>query len=372
MLQIQKFMQEHGNWAELLAAEPYNLKISYDGNLVMFKYNQLTADFHLPIVCEARGIIFENKYPYKCVCHAFDKFFNSHEELAAAINWSSAFVTEKVDGSLIKAFWYEDEWHLATNGTINAFNAQLGDGKEFASYGDLWESAWPAWKDDFEHHADSECTYYFELVSPHNRMTIYYPETKIYFLGWRDLITDNELGFTESYFDEYCATPKVYPLTSLAEVEAAANALENQEGFVVCDGQFNRVKVKSPQYLMVSYMHNNGVMTTRRYLEMILAHEESEFLSYYPEYEREVQHIKRKMRYIKSKIQEGYLYTAAVPGNWRTYPRQEIFKRVNDYYPNYVVGYVMKCYNNFVAVDDYIANFTVSRWLKILEEQNEK
>lgn len=367
MLQIQKFMQEHENWAELLAAEPYNLKISYDGNLVMFKYNQLTADFHLPIVCEARGIILENRYPYRCVCHAFDKFFNSHEELAAPIDWEFAVVMEKVDGSLCKVFFYEDEWHLATNGTINAFNAPLGDGKGFASYGDLWESVWPTWKGDFEYHADDNCTYYFELVSPHNRMTIYYPETKIYFLGWRDMVTDEEISFAHSYFDEFCATPKVYSLTSLADVETAAKALEGQEGFVVCDAQFNRVKVKSPQYLMMSYMHNNGIMTTRRYLEMILAHEESEFLSYYPEYAERVAAIKKQMESVKDEMRAAYHYAAAMSGNWRECPRKEIFDRVSAIYPDYAVSYVMKCYKEFLSVDDYIADFTIPRWMRILE-----
>lgn len=367
MLQIQKFMQEHNNWAELLAAEPYNLKISYDGNLVMFKYNQLTADFHLPIVCEARGIIFENKYPYRRVCHAFDKFFNSHEELAATIDWNHAFVTEKVDGSLMKVFWYNDEWHLATNGTINAFNAELGDGKDFASYGDLWEFAWPAWRGEFECHADENCTYYFELVSPHNRMTIYYPETKIYFLGWRDMVTDNEISFTYSYFDEYCATPKVYSLTSLADVEAAAETLEGQEGFVVCDAEFNRVKVKSPQYLMMSYMHNNGIMTTRRYLEMILAHEESEFLSYYPEYAGGVAAIKQKMSDVNKACLLAYLFVAKLPGDWHTLPRKEVYDRVSAIFPDYAVGYAMKCYEQFITPEEYTRNFTIPRWMRIFE-----
>ena len=75
MLELQKFMQEHDNWAELLAAEPYNLKISYYEKLVMFKYNQLTADFSIPLVREARGIILERKSPYRVICWPFEKFF---------------------------------------------------------------------------------------------------------------------------------------------------------------------------------------------------------------------------------------------------------------------------------------------------------
>ena len=110
MLELQKFMQEHDNWAELLATEPYNLKISYYEKLVMFKYNQLTADFSIPLVREARGIILERKPPYRVVCWPFEKFFNYGEDHAAQINWSTASVQEKIDGSLMKCYFWDGEW----------------------------------------------------------------------------------------------------------------------------------------------------------------------------------------------------------------------------------------------------------------------
>ena len=41
MLKTQEFILAHENWRELLAAAPYNLKISEDDGFVLFKYNQI-------------------------------------------------------------------------------------------------------------------------------------------------------------------------------------------------------------------------------------------------------------------------------------------------------------------------------------------
>lgn len=49
-LELRDFILSHDNWEELLTAEPYNLKISRDGDYIMFKYNQLSSDFTIPLV----------------------------------------------------------------------------------------------------------------------------------------------------------------------------------------------------------------------------------------------------------------------------------------------------------------------------------
>lgn len=109
---LLEFIQNHPNdWEEKLSSDPYNLKISRDGLYVMFKYNQLSSDFSNPIVREARGIIFREDN-WKCVRRAFDKFFNYGEPNAAEIDWNTAKVQTKIDGSLISA-WFDDK-----NGTI--------------------------------------------------------------------------------------------------------------------------------------------------------------------------------------------------------------------------------------------------------------
>ena len=366
MLELQKFMQEHDNWADLLTAEPYNLKISYANDLVMFKYNQLTADFSIPLVCEARGIIFENKPPYRIVCWPFEKFFNYGEPRAAQIDWSTASVQEKIDGSLMKAYYWNDEWRLATNGTINAYVAPLGDGDVFKSYGDLWDSIWPNWRETMNKNADKECTYMFEMVSPYNKVVIPYQESEIYFLGWRDKVVGYELNPTDSLIKHYRPIPNRYPLDSLEEVIAAANNLPwDKEGYVVCDGAFNRVKIKSSAYLVAHYAAANGIITRKRLIGIILAGEEDEFLVYCSEYKKAIDEIKENMQELEDDCCAALRKISELPGYWRDYPRKEIYERVKNWsYAEF--KYVMSNYNQYVSWKDFTMNWSENKWMEVL------
>ena len=145
-LKLIEFIDTHSNWEELLTKEPYNLKITRDGDNIIFKYNQLSSDFSNEIVKESRGIILQQNEDGKFipVCVPFFKFMNAEEPNSDLnkIDWKTASVQEKVDGSLMKV-WYDKKnykWMVSTNGTIDAFKAPLGIGG-FETYGDLFKKA---------------------------------------------------------------------------------------------------------------------------------------------------------------------------------------------------------------------------------------
>lgn len=99
--ELQRLLRENDRyWLEELTKPPYSLSIKNDGNLYIFKYNQINSDFSNKIVQEARGIIFDKDDNWKCVCRAFDKFFNLGESNAHSINWMKATAQEKKDGCL--------------------------------------------------------------------------------------------------------------------------------------------------------------------------------------------------------------------------------------------------------------------------------
>lgn len=241
-LELRDFILSHENWEELLTTDPYNLKISRDGNYIMFKYNQISSDFTIPLVREARGIIFRES-DWECVCEKFTKFGNYGESYCPDIDWATASVQEKVDGSLIGMF-YDNGWHICTNGTIDAFKAELNDVK-YQNFGQLVLAAIHRVFED-EHKfftmLDPKCTYIFELVSPYNRVVIPYEDTKLYFLGIRDMEDGKEWNPEDSDISYDFEMPKRYSLHSLEDVQKAANALPwDEEGYVVCDANRNWV-----------------------------------------------------------------------------------------------------------------------------------
>ena len=49
-LELEKFIQSHANWRELLQQPPYNIAIKDDGEYALLKYNQISSDFSNQIV----------------------------------------------------------------------------------------------------------------------------------------------------------------------------------------------------------------------------------------------------------------------------------------------------------------------------------
>lgn len=276
------YIKEHKNWREELSNKPYSLKIKDDEGFTLFMYNQIESDFYNPIVKEARGVILDLAGEEPCVvCRAFDKFGNYGEGYVDDIDWASARVQEKVDGSIMKVWYYKGNWHLSSNSCIDAFKAALTTGY---SLGDIFITLF---NDFLFDKLDKDCTYVFELVSPYNRVVIDYGESKLYLIGKRNNLTDIE----EIPEDLGMARPAEYPLSSLEECISAAALLNEgdevkKEGFVVVDKNFHRIKIKSPLYVA-----KHHVMTNKPSFEDLVSiwkeGEKEEFLSYFPAYANE-------------------------------------------------------------------------------------
>ena len=293
MLEIQKFLKEHpDNYKELLSEKPYAIKVTEDEKLglSLFKYNQIDSDFNIPMVRECRGIILETS-TWNIVCHPFHKFGNYGESYVPEIDWNSASVMSKIDGSLIKVYYWKGEWKIATNGTIDAFKCELPfPTDELKTFGEMVLKAFHkyGWY-DFRN-LDPVNTYLFEVVSPLNRVVVPYPEIDIYYLS-----TKNNLTGEETLDIDFLPKPKVYNLNSLDDcIEAAEKMPYSEEGYVVVDKYLNRLKIKSPAYVAVHRLRGESVPTPKRILDIIRMGEEKEFLNYFPEYKEEFDKIKIK------------------------------------------------------------------------------
>src|ERR1017187_5709493 len=189
-LQIQKFLRNTPN-----ALQALKLQFSIDWkrhseypNLMLFKYSQISSNFAEPIVQEARGIILDESNNWNVVCYTFSKFFNYSEALAAKIDWSSAVVQEKADGSLCQLFYYDNRWNVATSGTPDA-SGQVNDfGKTFREL--FWET-WNKQGADVAH-LGRDWSYAFELTGPLNRVVVDHKEAKLHLLGGRNINTLKE------------------------------------------------------------------------------------------------------------------------------------------------------------------------------------
>ena len=246
-----------------------HINVRRDGDLAIFNYTY-GCDFSNPIVQEARGIIIDTKR-LEVVCWPFRKFGNHNEPYADEIDWSSARVLEKVDGSIIK-LWYDrsrEEWQFSTNGMIRAEEATL-EGNPDLNFMKIIKSA-ENYVDIPFSELDKNATYIFELVSPLNQIIIKYEKTMLYHIGTR-----HNLSGEEFECDIGIAKPKSYPLSSLSDCLTAAKELNTDnedilaEGFVVVDGKYNRVKVKSPDYIVNHKLKLSLDISKRECIEILI------------------------------------------------------------------------------------------------------
>ena len=274
-----------------------------------------------------------------------------------------------VHNSLIK-FWYDDGWHISTNGTIDAFKANLNDAK-YQNFGQLViDAIHKVFTDEHElfNMLDTKYTYMFELVSPYNRVVIPYEKTELYFLGSRMNRNGVEYMPELSKVSNYFKIPKRYNLSSLEDVRKAANALQwDQEGYVVCDADFNRVKIKSPSYVMAHYARNNNTINIERLVQIVLNGEQKEFLIYASDYADELNDVEEIMNKIADSSVECMkkLFGASYEFKSRGDYAREVVK-----HPIYMKDFLFHCFDNRIFWD-YAKSWSVDRWVKAVNEFKE-
>jgi hypothetical protein len=292
-LKIAQFIAEHPNWEEILSGSPYFITVSRDvwngRNLILLKYSQFDSDFHSEMVRECRGLILDGD-TFEPVSVPYFKFGNYGESYCPEIDWKNCFVEEKIDGSLVKIVKLDGKLLVSTNGTIDAFKAQIVNvpGLQYKSYGDLVVKAVEnagLTMGELYNRLEENKTYMFELTSPYTRIVVKFEDIGLWFHGVRDNVSLKEDFFFDNPLSSVFGTPKLYGLGTMREcVEASEHLGMDAEGFVVCDGNFNRVKVKSPTYVMLHHMSGNHVMSASRGLEIVLKNETEEVLTYFPEF----------------------------------------------------------------------------------------
>ena len=353
-----KFINEHPDtWRQELEEKKINIK--EDGPFAIFSYD-VFADFHDPIVQEARGIIIDI-FKLNVLCWPFRKFGNYNESYADEIDWSTARVQEKVDGSIIK-LWNNSRlrdrcWTFSTNNNIYA-NDSLYCQETGGSFLDLIKSAENYSKIDFNS-LDTDYTYIFELVGPHNRVVVNYEKPYLYHIGTRN----NKTG-VEVNIDIGIEKPKEYPLTTFDQCIAASFELNKDkyfvehEGFVVVDNNWHRIKIKSPDYLAVHRMIDNNSDTKKHFIDLIITDNDGEIektLEDFPKYKTYYLFYKYKLAELVYEVGEFMEYTKHLYEEY-SFERKAVAMQIKD--EKYKRFGFMALDNNELKAKDVIYNMT--------------
>jgi hypothetical protein len=251
----------------------------------------------LEMVRECRGIILDSTGNFAPVCVPLYKFGNYGESYADEIDWNTAVVWDKIDGSLIKLWYHRGKWNISTNGTIDAGKAGAMD--DGTTYLDLFREAEVNANLDWTR-LNPANTYMFELVTSKRSIVIPYAETTLYHLATRNMITLQELDE-----DIGIQKPERYELKSLDDcLLAAKNLNAYKEGYVISDANYRRIKIKSPLYVAMHHIVGGVAITDRRALELIQLGEAQEVLTYFKEYANVFKNVQERVNELVAKIEQ--------------------------------------------------------------------
>lgn len=289
-MELIKFIQKYGE------DKLHELGVHFykHGDLTVYQYSQIESfPFKRnPVVIESRGVVLDNNL--KVIARPFDRFFNyGEDDVCPDINWAECHIYEKVDGSLIKVFHYNGNWHAGTKKTaygntdVNGFDVMFKD-LVYKGFNVKTQEEFNSIFEGFE-----GLTLIFELTSRENKVVTSYPGTQMWLLAVRDNDTGMYIDKDEivlnlknsGRLDKHSIRlPKKFTFDSYSACAKAADELPDlNEGYVVynTDG-VPILKIKSPAYVAAHQLRGNG-LSGNKALELVINFEESEYLSLFPE-----------------------------------------------------------------------------------------
>jgi hypothetical protein len=269
-LLVQDILRSGMTPAELL--ERHAVHIKPHAGKVSLVYDQILAKDEDPVAQECRGLVLREG-SWDIVAFPFRRFFNHGQPAAASLDWATAAFQQKLDGTLIIAYWDGacGTWHVATR----SMNEAHGPGHFGKSFRELADQA----ARDMGHgsllrllsKAPKDHTLMFELTAPENRVVCDYAERQLTLIGARSLVTLEEVAPVPLANELGVLSPRTWNFENL---DALIDEIRHwdpreYEGIVVCDARFNRIKVKSPQYLVAHHAADSLGASWRSVVEAV-------------------------------------------------------------------------------------------------------
>jgi hypothetical protein len=268
MLEIQKYLTNGGTLREL--RQKYSIRYVPCAPLNLVSLNcQLMSPKDVPMVNECRSL-FVNPDDCSVAFKSMNNFFdiNSPEgqETNKIFDWESARAYEKLDGAMICIYFYKDAWRIGSRFSPDGGWLAFGIGSQESNL---------SWKEltiktiedsgtkieDFYKSLDKNIFYSYEICTQDNQVGVVYKNNFLKLIAAVDKNTLEEIDIEKLY----SITPKaeykqVNSLDQVNDLIDNAQAHE-KEGYVVCDKNFNRMKVYNPNYLiaMNSFKFSNPV-----------------------------------------------------------------------------------------------------------------
>lgn len=217
--------------------------------LTIWNYSQTTqyAGKWDDVTLVTRGLVTNNETG-EVVARPFKKFFNLEENRHTSTNEFEVY--NKMDGSLIIAFYLYGSWVFASRGSFTSEQAKAASKLFYKKYGDVGMNI--------------DTTYLFEFTAPWNRIVVDYSDgEQLTLLG--GIRTNDGLEAPWYHLDSVSklnAIPLVKKYDGITDYTTLKGMIgDNEEGFVIKFSNGDRMKIKGEEYLRLHRIMT-GVSTT--------------------------------------------------------------------------------------------------------------
>lgn len=318
---LKKLLEELVKTYDALGSEElkdrFGIRSKTDGQHIIFDYDMLNVDWYFQPAYLCRGLILD-AHSLKPLCVPLVKFWNAGEARALPIDWNSAKVFEKVDGTMVKRWFspYTNNFEYSTRYQLPCdIKSNI-----ISDTGITWHQLIQRCLGELPLTLDQspEETIVFEIMSPLNRVVVHQKDYRAALLARR-----NNFTLEEQDLSSHPLAPKVFHFNSTTEVIEFSKTLKGveQEGFVVVDKNFCRVKVKGEEYVRLHHLKDSSANSLKSLVLVIKNGEYEEVGNYFPEYIPAMKKIGRVIEALVSQHEEAY-------EKYKTIPEQKDFALV--------------------------------------------
>jgi len=241
------------------------------------------------------------------------------------LEWNNYDIYDLYDGTLIKLFYYNNEWCTATNKCVNASHSKW---ISFKPYSDLFNDI----NLDYSLLNKKHC-YAFILLHPENKLVCKYPRPIIVHLGTFDLIKLEEVQINNSELthlpeldintinngNKNVYNPKIKKFDSLYNLIKSFDEINKSNDlfpgyFLINKKTGKRIKIANPKFKYIQYIKGNNRNMIYRIIDLQKNPKELQLLLYYfPEYSELNEYIhgitKKLVFYIYTQWHYRYINT---------------------------------------------------------------
>lgn len=243
------------------------------------------------------GLIFE-KNSNKLVCNIFP-VVKEYPEIYNYENINELVVEKSYDGTLIKLFYYDSKWNIATNRCIDA---KISFWICNQSFYDLFMEA--AKNINFAT-LNTNWNYAFILQHPKNRNIVKYNKENLIYIYSYDLVNkievyDNNLSFLDK--------PTKLQFNDWNEMMNSLTNLDSySEGYIVYNKNREITKIINPKFNQLKLLKGNNINMFYRCIVIYKYGRMDEFLQHFPEYTEQFNYLRAFIYNLSNSIHNLYI-----------------------------------------------------------------